>query len=128
MVGETDPGRIPYYMAASTVLLALIIWSVASIGSARRIGVAAAFGVAAAVSVVGILFAKFGANFGLPWQVYYTVPMLATVLGPPVVFRFNLARWLAYVGLAGVSAPLIHAGFFYALGWSDYMPFLHLPR
>lgn len=84
--------------------------------------------VAAAISVFGILAAKFGANTGLPWQVYYTAPMLATVLAPPFVFRMSLARAAAYVLMALATAPLIHAAFFYLLGWGDYMPFLHLPQ
>lgn len=79
------------------------------------------------VSVVGILIAKYGANFGLPWQVYYTVPMLATVLAPPIAFRFALCRAALYVVLAFSTAPLIHAAFFYGAGWGDDMPFLRLP-
>jgi len=64
----------------------------------------------------------------LPWQIYYSVPMLATVLIPPMALRFPPKAWLFYLLLAFASAPLIHAVFFYALGWSDYMPFLKLPR
>jgi hypothetical protein len=83
---------------------------------------------ATAISAVGIAFAKFGAGFGLPWQIYYSAPMLATILVPPLVFRFNVWRAAAYVGLAFLTAPLIHAAFFYGLGWGDYMLFLRLPR
>ena len=35
----------------------------------------------------GMLFAKVGQNSGLPWWIYYTVPMLVTVLTPPLVFQ-----------------------------------------
>jgi hypothetical protein len=86
-----------------------------------------ALGVAFLISLIGIGFAKYGANFGLPWWIYYTAPMLATVLIPPVAFSFTFPRSLFYVALAFISAPLIHAGFFYVLGWADYMPFLRLP-
>jgi hypothetical protein len=79
------------------------------------------------ISVIGILFAKYGANFGLPWWVYYTLPMLATVFVPPLVLRFALWRAVIYVLLAFATAPLIHATFFYVLGWADYKPFLRLP-
>jgi hypothetical protein len=83
---------------------------------------------ATAISALGILTAKFGAGFGFPWQIYYSVPMLATVLVPPLLFRLSFWRAIAYVGLAFATAPLIHAAFFYGLGWADYMPFLRLPR
>jgi hypothetical protein len=53
--------------------------------------------------------------------------MLATVLAPPLVFRFSLGRPLLYVLLAFAAAPLIHVVFFCALGWGDYMPFICLP-
>jgi FtsH-binding integral membrane protein len=33
----------------------------------------------------GMLFAKFGQNGGLPWWIYYAVPMLVTVLVLPGV-------------------------------------------
>jgi hypothetical protein len=124
---ESDPARIPFYMAASTLLLAGVIVFAGRLhaGSAPRWIWALA--VALIVSVIGILFAKYGANFGLPWWVYYTAPMLATLLIPPLAFRFPLWRALIYVLLAFATAPLIHAVFFYSLGWADYMPFLALP-
>jgi hypothetical protein len=53
--------------------------------------------------------------------------MLATVVLPPLAFRFALWRAGVYLLLAFVGAPLIHAAFFYALGWADYMSFLRLP-
>jgi hypothetical protein len=114
-------------MLASTIVLALVIMFVAKLRGGNGTRWFAAFTVAAAISVVGILFAKYGANFGLPWHIYYTVPMLTTVFAPPLIFRFALWRALVYVLLAFATAPLIHAAFFYALGWSDYMPFLRLP-
>ena len=124
---ESDPARIPFYMAASTLVLAAVIVGAARVGGGRALGWLPALIAALIISVIGILFAKYGANFGLPWWIYYTVPMLATVFGPPLVFRFALWRALLYVLLAFVTAPLIHAAFFYALGWGDYMPFLRLP-
>ena len=125
---ESDPGRIPSYIAASSAVLALVILLTASMRGGRAPHWGWAVFAATAISLVGILFAKYGAKFGLPWQVYYSVPMLATVLVPPVLFRFTLWRSAAYVVLSFATAPLIHAAFFYGLGWSDYMPFLKLPR
>jgi hypothetical protein len=124
---DTDPTRIPFYMAASTLLMAAVIVIAGRVRGGSRPRWLSALGVAFLVSVVGIMFAKYGANFGLPWWIYYTVPMLATVLVPPIAFRFALWRAILYVLLAFATAPLIHAIFFYAWGWGDYMPFLRLP-
>jgi hypothetical protein len=122
-----DLVRLLAYMLASTLVLALVIASVGGLRGGRAPGWPAALGIALLISVVGILFGKYGENFGLPWWIYYTVPMLATVLIPPLAFRFALWRAALYVVLAFATAPLIHAAFFYALGWGDFMPFLTLP-
>ena len=74
-----------------------------------------------------MLFAKIGQNSGLPWWIYYTVPMLVTVLVPPIIFRMNLGETLTYLGLAFLSSPLIHAVFSFFLGWKEYMPFIRIP-
>jgi len=124
---ENDPARIGAFMLASTIVLAIVILLSASFQGGRAPSWPKAAAVAALISVIGILFGKYGANFGLPWQIYYSVPALATIVAPPVLFRFTPLRWLVYVVLAFASAPLIHAAFFYGLGWGEYMPFLHLP-
>ena len=124
---ETDPARIPFYIAASTLALAAVIVFVGAIRGGRAPTWWAALAAAFAISAIGILFAKFGANAGLPWWIYYTTPALATVLIPPLVFRFEVWRAALYVVAAFATAPLIHAAFSYALGWGDYMPFLRLP-
>lgn len=123
----SDPQRIPYYIAASTLVMAGAIALAAGLRGGRPLRWTPVLVVAGLVSLVGVLLAKYGANFGLPWWIYYTIPMLATVLLPPLFFRFDGARTAAYLVLAFLSAPLIHVLFFYALGWGDYMPFLHLP-
>jgi len=79
------------------------------------------------VTVGGMLFAKVGQNSGLPWWIYYTVPMLVTVIVPPVVFRMNGREALAYLVLAFLSSPVIHIVFSFILGWKDYMPFIDVP-
>lgn len=126
-MSESDPARIPIYMLASTIVLALVIVFAGRLRGGSGPRWAPAFALALAVSVIGILFAKYGATIGLPWQIYYTAPMLATVFAPPLAFRFALWRAIIYVLLAFATAPLIHAAFFYGLGWGDYMPFLRLP-
>jgi hypothetical protein len=125
---HSDPARIPIYVAASAIVLTLVIALVVSFRAARRPPWIKAFATAAVISLAGIVFAKYGAVSGLPWQVYYTVPALVTVCLPPFLFHMQLVRAGVYALLAFATAPLIHAAFFYGLGWPDYMPFLHLPR
>lgn len=124
----SDPGRIPIYMTVSAMALVLVIVFAGSLGRGPAPGWIGAAVAAIVISIIGILFAKYGARFGLPWQVYYIVPMLAAVAIPPVVFRFGFWRTISYAALTLATAPLLHAVFFYGLGWDDYMPFLDLPR
>jgi hypothetical protein len=120
--------RIAAYMAASTLTLAFVIFA-ANVGPGRRrLAVGRVVLVATLVSVIGIWVAKFGANVGLPWWIYYTAPMFCAVFIPPIVFRFSSSRSALYVVLAFLSAPAIHLAFVEALGWTDYMPFLKIPR
>lgn len=123
-----DPSRIPIYMTASAMALVLVIVFAGSLGRGQAPSWLGAGAAALVISIIGILFAKYGGNFGLPWQAYYIVPMLAAVAIPPIVFRFGIWRTIAYAVLALATAPLLHAAFFYSLGWDDYMPFLDLPR
>jgi len=75
------------------------------------------------VVLVGMLFGKYGAHWGLKWWIYYPIPMLMNVLLPPVVLKMNLKRTLLYLVLSFLSAPLIHIVFSITLGWTEYMPF-----
>lgn len=125
---DTSLSHMPWYMAASTIVLIGAIYA----AGAKRDSPALRFWqvtlLASAISVCGILLGKFGENFGLPWQVYYSVPALATIVLPPLVFKFSIWRTVFYLVLAFAAAPLVHAAFFYGLGWDEYMPFLKLPR
>lgn len=125
---ESDLFRVVSFMAASSIVLTLVIQFAASTRGGAAPAWSSVFGVAALISVLGILFGKYGQNFNLPWQIYYTVPAFVTIFLPPIAFRFTLYRAALYVALAFASAPLIHAAFFYSLGWEEYMPFLRLPR
>jgi hypothetical protein len=84
-------------------------------------------GVALLVVVGGMVFAKFGNNAGLPWWIYYTVPALATLFVPPLVFKFNGKELLQYLLLAFSSSPVIHVLFSFLFDWHEYMPFIHVP-
>ena len=89
--------------------------------------IAPVLGVAAIVVVGGMVFAKYGNNAGLPWWIYYTVPAVATLLLPPMVFRFSRGELVSYLVLAFLSSPAIHVAFSFVLGWHEYMPFLPVP-
>jgi hypothetical protein len=123
-----DPGRIPVYIAVSAMALVLVIACAGSLGRGPGPSWLGAAVAAIAISVAGILFAKFGAQRGLPVLVYYLVPIGAAMLIPPIAFRFGFWRTLAHAALVLVAALLLHAAFFYGLGWDDYMPILRLPR
>jgi hypothetical protein len=79
------------------------------------------------VVVLGMIFGKYGATYGLPWWIYYPIPMLVTVLLPPIILRLNKSRTILYLLLSFLSAPLIHVLFAFFLGWSEYMPFWKVP-
>jgi hypothetical protein len=75
------------------------------------------------VVVMGMLLARYAAQWNLPWWIYYPVPMLLTVFLPPLILRLNKKRTAAYLILSFVSAPIIHLFFSLVLGWPEYMPF-----
>ena len=83
--------------------------------------------IAAIVIFGGMLFARYGAQSGLPWWIYYTIPMLLTIFVPPIVFSMSTREVSWYVVLAFLSAPIIHVVFSFFLGWRAYIPFLHIP-
>lgn len=79
------------------------------------------------VVVLGMGFGKYGAMAGLPWWIYYPVPMLTTVILPPLVLKLNIQKTIAYLILSFLSAPFIHVFFSFFLGWAEYMPFWKIP-
>jgi len=79
------------------------------------------------VVVFGMLFGKYGATYGLPWWLYYPVPMLITVFLPPLVLKLNTPKTVIYLLLSLLSAPFIHFIFSFFLGWTEYMPFWKIP-
>ena len=80
------------------------------------------------VVVIGMLFGKYGANWGLPWWIYYPLPMLMNVLLPPIVLKMNAKKIGLYLILSFLSAPFIHLFFSFFLGWMEYMPFWKVPH
>lgn len=83
--------------------------------------------VGAVVVIGGMLLARYGAQAGLPWWIYYIVPALLTLGVPPVVYRFGQGELARYLVLAFLMAPVIHALFSLFLGWKEYMPFIPIP-
>jgi hypothetical protein len=79
------------------------------------------------VVVIGMCFAKFGANLGLAWPIYYGVPAATTLLLPPLALRMTLREASWYVALAFASSPAIHVFFSVFVGWPEYLPFWHVP-
>jgi hypothetical protein len=79
------------------------------------------------VVVLGMTFGKYGAIYGLPWWIYYPIPMLLTVMLPPIILRLNKLKTINYLILSFLSAPFIHFLFSFFLGWTEYMPFLKIP-
>lgn len=75
----------------------------------------------------GMTFARFGAQTGLPWTVYYTFPALATIAAPPLFLAMTWRETRGYIVLSALSAPAIHAAFSFLFGWTEYMPFLRVP-
>lgn len=90
-------------------------------------GLRTILGLSFTVVVLGMLFGKYGANWGLPWWIYYPVPMLVTVFLPPIVLKMKSNPTILYLVLSFLSAPLIHFVFSFFLGWTEYMPFWKIP-
>jgi len=79
------------------------------------------------VIIPGMIFGKYGQNWGLPWWIYYTVPALITLLLPPLYLKMNRRETILYLVLAALQAPVIHLVFSFFIGWKEFMPFLRVP-
>jgi peptidoglycan/LPS O-acetylase OafA/YrhL len=118
--------RFPIFIAVSYVVFAAVLYLV--LRRRERVGLMLhVLAIGVLVIVGGMVFAKLGQNSGWPWWVYYTVPMLLTVLLPPVYFQMNRREVPEYLVLSFLSAPVIHVLFSFLVGWKDYMPFVVIP-
>jgi len=115
--------RFPIMIAASIAVLFAVIWFVTRLKSPAP-PLSSILIVSVIISAGGMIFAKFGAGWGLPWAIYYSVPALLTIFLPPIIFRLSIMQSIIYVALAFFSAPAIHYAFLMLLGWNEYMPFL----
>ena len=119
------PFRFVVFIGVSLVAFILVLyWSL------RRRAVQPARWKIAVISfvivVVGMLFAKVGANAGLSPLIYYGVPALTTLLLPLIAFRMSAGEYAQYAILAFATSPIIHVLFSLA-GWHEYLPFWHVP-
>jgi len=73
-----------------------------------------------------MILAKYGANFGFPWWIYYPVPMILTLFVPIIYFKMAKKETLKYIILIFIASPLIHV-VFSLFGWNNYMPFFKIP-
>jgi hypothetical protein len=117
--------RFPIFVTASYAVFGVLYLV---LRHRERVGLLSQIlGVGVVVIIGGMVFAKLGQNTGWPWWIYYTVPMLLTVLLPPLYFRMSRREVLEYLMLSLLSAPFIHLCFSLFLGWKDYMPFVQVP-
>ena len=118
--------RFSVFVAVSLVAFIAILYFVTRHRTQRPQNLTV-LAVAGLVVVGGMLFAKFGANVGFPWWIYYTVPALATLVVPPVAFKFSRKELAQYLVLAFLSSPVIHVAFSFFFDWHEYMPFIPVP-
>lgn len=78
------------------------------------------------LEIICMLIGKYGANWELPWWIYYTIPMLLTIFVPTLYFKMNKKEAVTYLFLAFASAPIIHI-IFSLFGWNNFMPFIKIP-
>ena len=118
--------HFPIMMLASFLIFFLIIRMVQSKSEFKN-NFPKIFLLAIIVVVIGMLIGKYGITFGLPWWIYYPIPMLMTVLLPPIFLKLSKKRTALYLMLSFMSAPFIHALFSFFLDWHEYMPFWKIP-
>jgi len=84
-------------------------------------------GIIIILEVFCMLLGKYGANWQLEWWIYYPVPMLMSVLLPPIILKLDNKQIMIYLLLSFLSAPFIHFLFSFFFKWKAYMPFLEIP-
>ena len=118
--------RFVAFILASIVVFNMILWIVVG-GQSYRQKILTILSLTGLCVVLGMLIGKFGSHWGLPWWIYYTLPLLMTLFIPPWILKMNRRQILIYLLLSFISAPFIHAFFSFFFGWNEYMPFLEIP-
>ena len=118
--------HFPIMILASCVLFYFIIWAVLRTHEYKN-----KFDSIILLSllcvVFGMLFGKYGENWGFKWWIYYPVPLLINVILPPAILKMDLKKTIIYLILIFLSAPLIHVFFSFFFNWTEYMPFWEIP-
>ncbi|GET31557.1 hypothetical protein PbJCM13498_04200 [Prolixibacter bellariivorans] len=78
------------------------------------------------LAVVCMTWERYCAGLGLPWWIYYPVPLLLTLLFPIFWFRMKRNEALTYFVLTILAAPVSHM-IYSLLGWKEFMPFIEVP-
>lgn len=118
--------HFPVMIFASLILFYCVIWIVLGTKETKQ-KFPLIFLLSLLCVVVGMLFGKYGAQWGLKWWIYYPVPMLMNVLLPPIILNMNFKKTIIYLILGFLSAPIIHIFFSFFFGWNEYMPFWEIP-
>jgi hypothetical protein len=123
-MGQSDDTtwHFPIMIVASVMLFHIVIWIVLGKEEFRN-SFRQIFLLSVLCVVIGMLFGKYGANWGLPWWVFYPVPMLVNVFLPPVILKMTFRQTILYLVLSFLSAPAIHLFFSLLFDWTEYMPF-----
>jgi hypothetical protein len=119
-----DIVRFLIFMAAA-FLLFLAVLSLVTRKRTARPGVTLLLALATIVVVAGMIFARYAHLWfpTLPWQIYYGLPALITLVLAPLALRMSRTEIAQYVPMAFLMAPLIHLVFSLLVGWHDYMPY-----
>lgn len=118
--------HFPIMILASLILFFIVIWIVLGTKEFKqnlRLIILLSF----ICVILGMLFGKFGANWGLKWWIYYPIPMLANVFLPPIFLKMKKKQVVIYLLLSFLSAPFIHFIFSFFFNWTEYMPFIKIP-
>jgi hypothetical protein len=78
-------------------------------------------------TVGGMIFARLTYGKGMPWYIFYGLPVLLTFFLPPLILGMSKRELLVYIFLALIMAPAIHVFFSLFIGWHDYMPLFYVP-
>ncbi len=79
------------------------------------------------ITAGGMLFGRYTYGKGLPWWIYYGIPVLMTYLFPMAILHLSRKELLQYTPLAILMAPAIHVFFSFFFGWYEYMPLFYVP-
>ena len=78
------------------------------------------------LAIVCMAWERYCAGLGLPWWIYYPVPLLLSLLFPIFWFRMKRNEALTYSLLTVLAAPVSHI-IYSLMGWKEFMPFFEIP-